>query len=194
MQRTRRVRKQRGLYAHKRFRSQPVPPGVAPIGQCAGLTRLYSARSQTWSCVCVLRDAKSLLWTNLDLSNIFFLWPTELDLCCCSQSSLTPCAFVIQTSRQGPLLAFWLSSKLIAVICPWLHAVIQARCAAVPTKFCSYFLLVWSGSSTPLMQGRHICPQSESERAASFPGVVPVGPCVCRLSFLSRRRRPGYCW
>jgi hypothetical protein len=52
--------------------------------------------------------------------------------------------------------------------------------------------LVWSGSNTPVMQGRHICAQSESERAASFPGVVPVGPCRCCLSTPSRRRRPGY--
>ncbi len=51
---------------------------------------------------------------------------------------------------------------------------------------------IWSGSNTPLMQGRHICAQSESERAANFPGVVPVGPCMCCLSFTSRHRRPGY--
>jgi hypothetical protein len=58
MQRTRRVRiiKQLGSYANKRFRSQPVPPDVAPVGQCANSTRLYSARSQTWSCACVLRE------------------------------------------------------------------------------------------------------------------------------------------
>ena len=52
--------------------------------------------------------------------------------------------------------------------------------------------LVWSGSNIPVMQGRHIRAQSESERAASSPGVVPVGPCMCCLSFPSRRRRPGY--
>jgi hypothetical protein len=40
------------------------------------------------------------------------------------------------------------------------------------------------------MQERHIRAQSKSERAASSPGVVPVGPCMCFLSFLSRRRRP----
>ena len=38
------------------FRSHPIPPDVAPVGQCAGSTRLYSARSQTWSCACVLRE------------------------------------------------------------------------------------------------------------------------------------------
>ena len=41
------------------FRSHPVPPrppDVAPVGQCAGSTRLYSARSQAWSCACVLRE------------------------------------------------------------------------------------------------------------------------------------------
>ncbi len=32
------------------FRSHPIPPDVAPVGQCAGSTRLYSTRSQTWSC------------------------------------------------------------------------------------------------------------------------------------------------
>ncbi len=53
--------------------------------------------------------------------------------------------------------------------------------------------LVWYGSNTPVMQGWHIRAQSKSERAASFPGVVPVGPCMCCLSFSSRRRRPGYC-
>ncbi len=53
-------------------------------------------------------------------------------------------------------------------------------------------LLVWSGSNTPVIQGRHIRAQSESESAASSPGVVPVGPCMCCLSFPSRRRRPGY--
>ena len=52
--------------------------------------------------------------------------------------------------------------------------------------------LVWSGSNTPVMQGRHICAQSESERAASSSGVVPVGPCMCCFSFPPRRRRPGY--
>jgi hypothetical protein len=37
MQRTRRVRiiKQRGWCAHKRLRSQPAPPDVAPVGQCS---------------------------------------------------------------------------------------------------------------------------------------------------------------
>jgi hypothetical protein len=38
------------------FRSHPAPPDVAPVGQSAGSTRLYSARSQTWSCACVLRE------------------------------------------------------------------------------------------------------------------------------------------
>ncbi len=38
------------------FRSHPIPPDVAPVGQCAGSTRLYSAMSQTWSCACVLRE------------------------------------------------------------------------------------------------------------------------------------------
>ncbi len=38
------------------FRSLPVPPDVAPVGQRAGSTRLYSARSQTWSYACVLRE------------------------------------------------------------------------------------------------------------------------------------------
>jgi hypothetical protein len=56
MQRTGRIRKQRGWYAHKRFRSHPVPPDVAPVGQCAGSTRLYSTKSQAWSCACVLRE------------------------------------------------------------------------------------------------------------------------------------------
>jgi hypothetical protein len=42
------------------------------------------------------------------------------------------------------------------------------------------------------MQRRHICAQSESERAASSPGVLPVGPCMYCLSFPSRSRRPGY--
>ncbi len=46
MQGTRRARiKQRGWYAHIRLRSPPVPPDVAPVGPCAGSTRLYSARS-----------------------------------------------------------------------------------------------------------------------------------------------------
>ncbi len=47
IQRTIRMRKQRGRYAHKRFRLQPAPPDVAPVGQCSGSTRLYSARPQT---------------------------------------------------------------------------------------------------------------------------------------------------
>ncbi len=47
-------------------------------------------------------------------------------------------------------------------------------------------VLVWAGSKTPVMQGRNICAQSKSERAASSPGVVPVGPCMFCLSFLSR--------
>ncbi len=51
---------------------------------------------------------------------------------------------------------------------------------------------VWSGSNTPVIQGRHICAQIESERAACSPGVVPIRPCMCCLSFPSRRRRPGY--
>ncbi len=50
-------------------------------------------------------------------------------------------------------------------------------------------IYVWSGSNTPVMQERHICAQSKSERAASSPGVVPVGPCTCCLSFPFRRRR-----
>ncbi len=29
---------------------------------------------------------------------------------------------------------------------------------------------IWSGSNTPVMQGRHIRAQNESERAASSPG------------------------
>jgi hypothetical protein len=53
---------------------------------------------------------------------------------------------------------------------------------------------VWSafGFNTPVIEGKHICSQSKSERAASSPGVVPVGPCMCCRSFLSRRRRPGH--
>jgi hypothetical protein len=38
------------------LRSHPVPSDVAPVGQSAGSTRLYSTRSQTWSCACVLRE------------------------------------------------------------------------------------------------------------------------------------------
>jgi hypothetical protein len=53
----------------------------------------------------------------------------------------------------------------------------------------------WSGSNTPVIQGRqHIRAQSESERAAISPGVVPAGPCMCCLSFPPLRRRPGYCF
>ncbi len=58
---------------------------------------------------------------------------------------------------------------------------------------CRHDGAVWSGSNTPVIQGRHIRAQSESERAASSPGAVPVGPRMSCLSFLSRRRRPGYC-
>ena len=51
MQGTRRARIiQRGWYAHIRLRSPPVSPDVAPVGQCAGSTRLYSARSVL--CLC----------------------------------------------------------------------------------------------------------------------------------------------
>ncbi len=39
-------------------------------------------------------------------------------------------------------------------------------------------VLVWSGSNTLVMQGRHICAKNESERAAYPPGVVTVGPCM----------------
>ncbi len=58
-------------------------------------------------------------------------------------------------------------------------------------------ILTTNKTNTPVMQGRHICAQlrkakGESERAASSPGVVPVGPCMCCLSFPSRRRTPGY--
>jgi hypothetical protein len=38
------------------LRSHPVPSDVAPVGQCAGSSRLYSARSKAWSCACVLRE------------------------------------------------------------------------------------------------------------------------------------------
>ncbi len=40
--------------------------------------------------------------------------------------------------------------------------------------------LAWSGSNTntPVIQKMHIHAQSESERAASSPGIVPVGPCM----------------
>ena len=38
------------------LRSHRAPPDVSPVGQCAGSTRLYSTRSQTWSCACVLRE------------------------------------------------------------------------------------------------------------------------------------------
>ena len=48
--------KKRGGMSRIIFRSHPVPPDVAPVVQCAGSTRLYSARSQTWSCACVLRE------------------------------------------------------------------------------------------------------------------------------------------
>ena len=54
---------------------------------------------------------------------------------------------------------------------------------------------VWCGSNNRVMQGsegRHICAQCESERTASSPGVEPVGPCMCCLSFSSRRRRQGH--
>jgi hypothetical protein len=53
--------------------------------------------------------------------------------------------------------------------------------------------LCWPGFNTPVTKGRHICAQSESKRSANSLGVVPVGPCICCLSFPSRRRRPGYC-
>jgi hypothetical protein len=48
-------------------RSQLVPPDAAPVGQCAGSTRLYSARSQTWSCACVLSLFTFHFW-NLEQS------------------------------------------------------------------------------------------------------------------------------
>ncbi len=58
---------------------------------------------------------------------------------------------------------------------------------------CNVTGMVCSGYFTPVMQGRHICAQSESKRAACSPGVVPVGQCMCCLLFPSRRRRPGHC-
>ncbi len=48
--------KKEGVMPRIIFRSHPVLPDVAPVGQCAGSTRLYSARSQTWSCAFVLRE------------------------------------------------------------------------------------------------------------------------------------------
>jgi hypothetical protein len=50
-----RIKKEGGM-PRMIFRSLPVPPDVAPVGQCAGSTRLYSTRSQTSSCACVLRE------------------------------------------------------------------------------------------------------------------------------------------
>ena len=61
MQRTRRAHKQKGWYAHNRFRSKPAPPDVAPVGQCAGSTRLYVSISSSydrkvpWFCVVLIK-------------------------------------------------------------------------------------------------------------------------------------------
>ncbi len=59
MQRTRRVRKQRGGTPTKDFARSLPPPDVAPLGQYAGSTSLNSARSRTWPCACVLREKAS---------------------------------------------------------------------------------------------------------------------------------------
>ncbi len=50
----------------------------------------------------------------------------------------------------------------------------------------------WSDLNSPVMQGKNICAQTESERVASSLVIMPVGPCMCCLSILSRHRRPGH--
>jgi hypothetical protein len=64
MQRARRVRtaniKTKRVICPHSFCSRPVPPDVAPVGQCVASTRLYLARSQTWSCDCAFKKGAFL--------------------------------------------------------------------------------------------------------------------------------------